>query len=144
MAGVRAKLEALRAAENAGPAPADDNDDAEIVDDNDANVYTAFGGSRSASPPWALRASEPDDDDIPELSVDPREFRARVIAMEKAGMDPLEAASKAGTPRADGVSADEWVHETGLIEQGSVILGGVESSFGFALRQQYFHKVCRL
>ena len=30
--------------------------------------------------------------------------------------------------------------ETPLIEQGSVLLGGVEQDFGFALRQQYFHK----
>jgi putative transcriptional regulator len=32
------------------------------------------------------------------------------------------------------------VYETPLIEQGSVILGGTQQEFGFALRQQYFHK----
>ena len=62
LGSVRAKVAALRAAENAGPAPADDNDDAEIVDDDDdaddADGYAAFGEhghgrprSRSASPP---------------------------------------------------------------------------------------------
>ena len=30
--------------------------------------------------------------------------------------------------------------ETPLIEQGAVILGGTQSSFGFGLNQQYFHK----
>jgi putative AlgH/UPF0301 family transcriptional regulator len=32
----------------------------------------------------------------------------------------------------------------GMIEQGSVILGGVEQEFGFGLRQQYFHKAAIL
>ena len=33
-----------------------------------------------------------------------------------------------------------YVYESPLIEQGSVILGGTQQEFGFALRQQYFHK----
>ena len=32
------------------------------------------------------------------------------------------------------------MYATPLIEQGSVILGGTDQEFGFALRQQYFHK----
>ena len=32
------------------------------------------------------------------------------------------------------------MYESPLIEQGSVILGGTQQEFGFALRQQYFHK----
>ena len=32
------------------------------------------------------------------------------------------------------------MYATPLIEQGSVILGGTQQEFGFALRQQYFHK----
>ena len=34
-----------------------------------------------------------------------------------------------------------WAYDSGnVIEQGAVILGGVEQDFGFGLRQQYFHK----
>jgi len=35
----------------------------------------------------------------------------------------------------------QWAYDSGhVIEQGAVILGGVEQKFGFGLRQQYFHK----
>mmetsp|Transcript_45677 Transcript_45677/g.110671 ORF Transcript_45677/g.110671 Transcript_45677/m.110671 type:complete len:663 (+) Transcript_45677:155-2143(+) len=35
----------------------------------------------------------------------------------------------------------QFAYDSGdMIEQGSVILGGVEQDFGFGLRQQYFHK----
>jgi len=36
----------------------------------------------------------------------------------------------------------QWAYDAGhVIEQGAVILGGVEQEYGFGLRQQYFHKV---
>jgi len=36
---------------------------------------------------------------------------------------------------------DQWAYDSGkVIEQGAIILGGVEQDFGFGLRQQYFHK----
>lgn len=35
----------------------------------------------------------------------------------------------------------QWAYESGdVIEQGAVILGGIEQEYGFGLRQQYFHK----
>lgn len=35
----------------------------------------------------------------------------------------------------------QWAYESGtVIEQGAIILGGVEQDYGFGLRQQYFHK----
>lgn len=35
----------------------------------------------------------------------------------------------------------QWAYDSGhVIEQGAVILGGVEQDYGFGLRQQYFHK----
>ena len=59
-------------------------------------------------------------------------MRARLLAREKIGLteevDPEAAA------------APNFVFETPLIEQGSIILGGTKQEFGFALRQQYFHK----
>ena len=33
-----------------------------------------------------------------------------------------------------------YIYTGKVIEQGAVILGGVEQDFGFGLRQQYFHK----
>mmetsp|Transcript_45024 Transcript_45024/g.109432 ORF Transcript_45024/g.109432 Transcript_45024/m.109432 type:complete len:553 (-) Transcript_45024:1508-3166(-) len=39
----------------------------------------------------------------------------------------------------------QWAYHSGdVIEQGAVILGGVEQDFGFGLRQQYFHKTAIL
>jgi putative AlgH/UPF0301 family transcriptional regulator len=43
------------------------------------------------------------------------------------------------------LDSSQWAYEAGdVIEQGAVILGGVEQEFGFGLRQQYFHKVAIL
>jgi hypothetical protein len=48
-----------------------------------------------------------------------------------AGMTPLDPS--------------QWAYDSGdVIEQGAVILGGVEQEFGFGLRQQYFHKAAIL
>jgi putative AlgH/UPF0301 family transcriptional regulator len=60
--------------------------------------------------------------------MDWREMRARLVQQEKA-----EAGSSSN-------EVDGYVYESPLIEQGSVILGGTMQDFGFALRQQYFHK----
>jgi putative AlgH/UPF0301 family transcriptional regulator len=39
----------------------------------------------------------------------------------------------------------QWAYESGaVVEQGTVVLGGVEQDFGFGLRQQYFHKAAIL
>ena len=39
----------------------------------------------------------------------------------------------------------QWAYDSGaVIEQGTVVLGGVEQDFGFGLRQQYFHKAAIL
>ena len=63
---------------------------------------------------------------IEEAEMDWREVRARLVAKEQQ----LEA------PASDG----SYIYESPLIEQGSILLGGTEQSFGFALRQQFFHK----
>jgi len=67
--------------------------------------------------------------------VDWRELRARLVAQEKA------AQNGGGTVES---AADGFVYESPLIEQGVVILGGTKQEFGFALRQQYFHKCVML
>lgn len=61
-----------------------------------------------------------------------RELRARLVAKERA-----EDMAAVGDDDEPGTG---YVYESPLIEQGSVILGGTLQDFGFALRQQYFHK----
>eukprot|EP00308_Calcidiscus_leptoporus_P000972 CAMPEP_0119379438 /NCGR_PEP_ID=MMETSP1334-20130426/52681_1 /TAXON_ID=127549 /ORGANISM="Calcidiscus leptoporus, Strain RCC1130" /LENGTH=522 /DNA_ID=CAMNT_0007398943 /DNA_START=143 /DNA_END=1708 /DNA_ORIENTATION=- len=58
-----------------------------------------------------------------EEEIDWREMRARLIAQENQA-----APSKS------------FVYESPIIEQGTVLLGGTKQAFGFALRQQFFHK----
>lgn len=76
-----------------------------------------------------------------------RDVRARLVAMEQLERqradeqpqpDDLDAA--APQQQSEGRIDAAKVYETPLIEQGSVILGGTQQEFGFALRQQYFHK----
>ena len=62
-------------------------------------------------------------------------MRARLVAQEKKG----EKGESGGESDPAG-----FVYESPLIEQGSVILGGTKQDFGFALRQQYFHKCVML
>jgi len=67
-----------------------------------------------------------------------RDFRARLIAQEKGGT-LVPGQSAGGVEGASGF-ADGWAYETTLAERGSVLLGGTQSSWGFDLHQQYFHK----
>lgn len=65
--------------------------------------------------------------------------------------DPTTLSSSASSSSSPSLSSlmnmenDQWAYESGnVIEQGAVILGGVEQSYGFGLRQQYFHKAAIL
>jgi len=60
-----------------------------------------------------------------------RDVRARLVAQEQKAAPAAQ--------RGDEGTAG-FMYESPLIEQGSVILGGTKQDFGFALRQQYFHK----
>ena len=62
-----------------------------------------------------LRARDDDGDDDGD---DIRDMRARLIAQERR---------QAG---GDEVKVDGWAYETPLIEQGSILLGGLEQDFG--------------
>jgi len=62
--------------------------------------------------------------------MDWREVRARLVAQERA--------SNSSTPLTS--DSNSYVYETPLIEQGTILLGGTKMDFGFALRQQFFHK----
>ena len=61
-----------------------------------------------------------------------RAFRAKLVAAQQAG--------EGGDGGASTTPEGGFMYATPLIEQGSVILGGTDQEFGFALRQQYFHK----
>ena len=80
----------------------------------------------------SLRAGEGEDEKPAELTEDFRDFRARLIARTQG-----EGLEQGSDEKAAGAG---WAYETPLLEQGCVLLGGVEQKFGFGLRQQYFHK----
>ena len=95
-------------------------------------------------------------------NIDFRAFRARLVAMEKKGLDSKSIGSEedddeegggnetlASQARADGFAGfeqDEWIYETPLLEQGSLIISHSQlpapgsHALSFSLRQQYFHK----
>jgi hypothetical protein len=108
------------------------------------------------------------DDDIDLGDQDWRAFRAKLVMSdapeaddESASSITEEAASGDASGDLDGIGAlfgtassdfkmtpldpSQWAYDSGkVIEQGAVILGGVEQAYGFALRQQYFHKAAIL
>ena len=95
-------------------------------------VARVFLRPRRASASFVRLCSDEEGASASKEEEDWRALRARLVAQERAektegsrGVDDLGSSS---------------VYECPLIEQGSVILGGTEQKFGFALRQQYFHK----
>lgn len=79
---------------------------------------TSFSGSSSEYDPVTY------DDDLDGIG---SLFTDEDTPMNKENFTPLEPS--------------QWAYDSGhVIEQGAVILGGVEQDFGFGLRQQYFHK----
>lgn len=110
-----------------------------------------------------------DDDNDEEIDIsnrDWRAFRAKLV-MKDSKQSQLESSTQNAKPEEityeddlDGIGslfsdemtpmnkenftpleASQWAYDSGdIIEQGAVILGGVEQDFGFGLRQQYFHK----
>lgn len=105
-----------------------------------------------------LVMSEPtnDDEDESSSSSTTQASAAEAFMESEEDLDGIGAvfAGKASTMEEDALSADgmcpskftplapdQWAYDSGkVIEQGAVILGGVEQDFGFGLRQQYFHK----
>lgn len=58
-----------------------------------------------------------------------------------ADTSPIETALGERTNELTLLDPSQWAYDSGdVIEQGAVILGGIEQEFGFGLRQQYFHK----
>jgi putative AlgH/UPF0301 family transcriptional regulator len=105
------------------------------------------------------------DDDAEEFDLsgrDWRAFRAKLVMGESQATaaatktdnvsedDDLDGIGSlfgvtAGSISSSSFDPDQWAYESGkVIEQGAVILGGVEQDYGFGLRQQYFHKAAIL
>ncbi|KAI2500555.1 putative ACR [Fragilaria crotonensis] len=110
--------------------------------------------------------NDDDDDEGDEISLenkDWRAFRAKLVmadapqqkiqdesvASDESDLDGIGALF-GSTAVADGfkmtpLDPSQWAYDSGkVIEQGAVILGGVEQEYGFGLRQQYFHKAAIL
>lgn len=116
----------------------------------------------------AQNDDEDEDDDIDLGDQDWRAFRAKLVMSDAPPTESTDgsandaaAAAEDGSGDLDGIGAlfgeatsdfemtpldpSQWAYDSGkVIEQGAVILGGVEQEYGFALRQQYFHKVAIL
>jgi putative AlgH/UPF0301 family transcriptional regulator len=124
----------------------DDDDDEEegiALEDDDWRSFRAklvMGESSKSStvsspqPPSSTPAVEDDLDGIGAIFADDdfgsvdQEINVSTLSQ---GMTPLDPS--------------QWAYDSGkVIEQGAVILGGVEQDYGFGLRQQYFHKAAIL
>ena len=101
--------------------------------------------------------------DAEELDLSGRDWRAFRAKLVMGEAKASEITTKLETDDLDGIGSlfgantdsssittsdfdpSQWAYESGkVIEQGAVILGGVEQDYGFALRQQYFHKAAIL
>ena len=89
------------------------------------------GSARRCWPHVRCCENEPESKDLGDW----RDLRAKLVAAEQR-----EKASSGGDSSAAAAEPEGFAFESPLIEQGSVILGGTRQEFGFALRQQYFHK----
>eukprot|EP00429_Kryptoperidinium_foliaceum_P010128 CAMPEP_0176001952 /NCGR_PEP_ID=MMETSP0120_2-20121206/395_1 /TAXON_ID=160619 /ORGANISM="Kryptoperidinium foliaceum, Strain CCMP 1326" /LENGTH=473 /DNA_ID=CAMNT_0017334523 /DNA_START=82 /DNA_END=1501 /DNA_ORIENTATION=- len=114
----------------------------------------------------ARKEDEEDDEALALTDDDWRAFRAKLVMGEKASAAANEKSAEADMDGdLDGIGSlfsedfasedtssvldevltpldpSQWAYDSGdIIEQGAVILGGIEQDFGFGLRQQYFHK----
>lgn len=76
---------------------------------------------------------------MPEM--DWREMRAKLIAQTQTSDEPSTSdPASPSSSTSSSTSSSSYVYETPLIEQGTILLGGTKMDFGFALRQQFFHK----
>lgn len=123
--------------------------------------------SRSKSFVLYARSDEEDDDEEEEeidlSDQDWRAFRAKLVMQkpekteaeslqDEGDLDGIGSVFTSTTTSNDSVAAtltpldpSQWAYDSGnVIEQGAVILGGVEQDYGFGLRQQYFHKAAIL
>ena len=120
----------------------EDGEDDIALEDDDWRSFRAklvMGENAAPSTPAAPSTApvlEDDFDGIGALFAD-----NTVVTSSKGTETDALALLQGMTP----LDPSQWAYESGkVIEQGAVILGGVEQDFGFGLRQQYFHKAAIL
>jgi Uncharacterized ACR, COG1678 len=115
---------------------------------------------------WA-RSDDDEEEEIDLSDKDWRTFRAKLVMGEPSANQSSFSLSSNNATLSDGdldgigalfedeqagstlqltpLDPSQWAYDSGtVIEQGAVILGGVEQDYGFGLRQQYFHKAAIL
>jgi len=105
---------------------------------SDARTSTSVDNSRNA-----LGNSQSDGANDDDMISDDSDLDGIGSIFRDEFVEGSQSESKKGT-KMDGLTPldpSQWAYDSGdVIEQGAVILGGIEQEFGFGLRQQYFHK----
>jgi putative AlgH/UPF0301 family transcriptional regulator len=124
----------------------EDEDSIDLADDDwrsfRAKLVMGENGGPSSSPPTPTVV----DDDLDGIGSLFTDTSAPPTAPPSAKTEIVEQEEKASLLRKmTPLDPSQWAYDSGkIIEQGAVILGGVEQDFGFGLRQQYFHKAAIL
>ena len=123
----------------------DDEDDVEDIDisNRDWREFRAQLVMKDSSSSAESSASESIVENKTESSL-AENSRAIIYDDDLDGIGSLftEEQTPMNTDNFTPLQPSQWAYDAGhVIEQGAVILGGVEQAFGFGLRQQYFHKV---
>lgn len=164
--GVDNSLLCLNAESRGGDNFEDDDDDSDDIKlgDEDWRAFRAklVMGEKTASGDSDVKLSndsrmDPSDDIGTNALIDERVDRVgseyqssnesdldgigSIFQDEFADSSPIEAALGERISELTPLDPSQWAYDSGdVIEQGAVILGGIEQEFGFGLRQQYFHK----
>eukprot|EP00574_Skeletonema_japonicum_P011429 CAMPEP_0201715102 /NCGR_PEP_ID=MMETSP0593-20130828/1369_1 /ASSEMBLY_ACC=CAM_ASM_000672 /TAXON_ID=267983 /ORGANISM="Skeletonema japonicum, Strain CCMP2506" /LENGTH=669 /DNA_ID=CAMNT_0048204513 /DNA_START=73 /DNA_END=2082 /DNA_ORIENTATION=+ len=122
-----------------------DNEDDEVIlseSEDDWRTFRAklvMGESSSSSSTTTATTTTTTDSSTDNTIIDDSDLDGigALFSSETVQSTTTSSLSSGFTP----LDPSQWAYDSGkVIEQGAVILGGVEQDFGFGLRQQYFHK----
>ena len=139
----------------------DEDDDEDIsVDDDDWRAFRAklVMGEKNAigDTTESSRSEEKTGSDLIDDRIDSQDSEGLMPEDDLDGIGSIfqdefvdvvqsESAPQKETNELTPLDPSQWAYDSGdVIEQGAVILGGIEQEFGFGLRQQYFHKTVML
>lgn len=130
----------------------DDDDEAVSLQDDDWRAFRAMLVKGEKSPTTVKQKTQ----EMEDQEVVGEEFANDLDGIGSLFDEPTTTTQTSVSTRAPETVEDfmkgmtpldpsQWAYDSGdIIEQGAVILGGVEQKFGFGLRQQYFHKAAIL
>lgn len=129
-------------------AKSDDDDDEDVIlseDNEDWRTFRAklvMGESSSSSSTDLSSASSSSSSSSSDVIMDDSDLDGIGALFSSSSSSSSEPTSSTQLPSGfTPLDPSQWAYDSGkVIEQGAVILGGVEQDFGFGLRQQYFHK----